>query len=563
VESTAIASEPGSLKSIATRWRRISSSRKSRLDRPSPLWLLPSVLAGIYATSFAIHLPRSISEITWSSDVASAYTIPETVVSSGTGGHTVLSASGQWLSLWFGLITARLPLHRVLWEAAPTLVFIITGVAVAWSVLQIAGRRAAVLAVLLGLIPSARALGIFMAAFDHNVVPPSTALIGLYLIWLARTGGRRSAVPLVVGMVIGVCLASDVLVAGASMIPMGLIALLLLWRREPSARRMAYSIAATLLFALPIAALTNVVMYASGYRIFPAPASVASLSELPLRTKLMYQGLGNLFNGYLVDGRHVELGVACAVLMAVVLPLLLVTGVRTIVRFVTPPRDSGVSKPGSSISQPEIESARLAHSVHVIFWTVSAIALCGMVWLTASYIHGPRERYYGTIVYSVAATLPLLRLKSMFTSLVAPIGVATFFLGSLAGLQDRDFVAAPLVDASKIVAIAEAEHATVGYAEYGAASNLTWNTNQRIMSRPIVKCPHREVTPICRYPLVYVPEWFAPRRRRTFLLLDRAAGWTRAPDALGQPIATYALGSLLMLVYSYDIASRIGEAPSS
>lgn len=526
--------------------------------------VLPLLLAGIYVTLFAVHLPRNLLIMTWSSDSASGYTIPETVVRAGTGGDTILSASGQWISLWFGLITARLPLHRALWEVAPVLAFIATGLAVAWAVHQIAGPRAAAVALLLGLMPSALAVSIFMSAFDHNSLAPLAAAVDLYLIWLTRRDRQRWAVSLAMGLIAGVCLASDALALGASVAPMGFVALLLLRRREPGARRIAFSILTTVCVALPTAELTNIAMYKAGYRTISNTPSLVSLADLPVRTRLMAQGLWNLFNGYLVEGnpaRHIGLGIACTVSVAVVLPALLFTNVRSVARFSTISARRSSGKADLSPPRVEMESADLARSIHVAFWTISAITLCGMVWLTAPDIYNLLvERYYVTVVFSVAATLPLVCLKGALARTLAPIGLAIFLTGSLVGLGDRGLASNTLTIASEVTAIARAEHATTGYAEYDMASDLTWNTHGEILSRPIVMCPHTKML-VCRYPLASVPAWYAPQRRRTFLLVARVGGWAAAPSALGRPIATFLVELLSMFVYGYDIASRIGPAP--
>jgi hypothetical protein len=57
------------------------------------------------------------------------------------------------------------------------------------------------------------------------------------------------------------------------------------------------------------------------------------------------------------------------------------------------------------------------------------------------------------------------------------------------------------------------------------------------------------------------PSWYLPTPQRSFLLVDPSAAFVVAlPRGLGTPIASYALGSIAMYVYSYNIASRLGPA---
>jgi hypothetical protein len=140
--------------------------------------LLPCGVAAVYLVIFVTRLPHIIWELGWSSDFASGFTVPEAVVRDGTGGHTVLGTSGLYVPLWFGLLTARLPLHRQLWELSPTLLFVGSALAIAWSLTRIAPRRAAALAVGIALVASPAALSVFMASVAHNTVYPCTALLG-------------------------------------------------------------------------------------------------------------------------------------------------------------------------------------------------------------------------------------------------------------------------------------------------------------------------------------------------------------------------------------------------
>jgi hypothetical protein len=537
--------------------RRIALPRGVEL--PAPAWLIPLAIATAYLVLFVVRIPHNVTALGWDPDVGSAFVMPETLVKTGTGGHTVMASAGQWVLLWFGLLTARLPLHRELWGIAPTLLFIATALIVGWSVLQLAGRRAAILAVLMGLVASPLALAFFMAPFSHNSVYPCTALLGAYLIWLARGDGRRRlaalAVPPLAGVAIGACLASDLLLAATAVIPLTLVAILAGLRRDRRSRLVSLSALTTVAVAIPIARLTDSIMHSLGYVTLSSPVHVAELAELPARAQLLFKGLKALFNGYLGTERpgtlHTPLGVASDVVMSAALLALLVLGVRTTARFIS----SGLRK--HSAQTP----SQLARSLHVIYWVTSAATACGVFWVAGEGPVTTHESYYATAIFSVAAVVPLLLSVGAFARRLILAGVTVFFTASLVGLSnDYVNIAAALARSAKTVTrIAEANHVQVGYSNWGDSSGLTWGTHERVIVRPLVECEGPEGVELCPGFQAYVPSWYVPERRHTFLLIDANETEIRAaPESLGRPLAVYSFESMRMYIYPYDIASRLG-----
>jgi hypothetical protein len=526
------------------------------------LWLIPLLVAAAYLVIFVVQLPRNVTEIAWNSDYASGFTMPETLVHTGTAGNTVISSSGQWVSLWFGLLTAGLPLHRELWYVAPTLLFVASALAVGWSVSQIADRRAGLLAVMLCLVASPLALAFFMAAVAHNTVYPCTALLGAYLIWLARAEHRSRvlslAVPPIVGVAVGVCLASDLLLAVTAVIPLGVTALVTGVRRERRSRLLAVSALATIAVAVPVARLTSSIMRSDGFLTVPTPAKAVPLAELPERATLLFKGLKALFNGYLGSSTapgtlHPALGVASTVVMSVALLALLVLGALAATRLLV----SGIRQ-GASQTPSE-----LARSLHVTYWVTSAATACGAFWIAAETGGGTNlhESYYATIVFSVAAVIPLLLSRGLLARVAVAAGATIFFVASLVGLTSNYTNISPWIAeaAPTVERIAAANHVTVGYGGYGEASSLTWNTDGRVVVRPLMECPNPSGAPICPFYMSSVPAWFVPQQRHTFLLVDEGEGWVGSlPQGLGKPLATYRFKTMSMYIYPYDIASRLG-----
>jgi hypothetical protein len=524
-------------------------------------WLIPLTIATIYLVLFVVLLPRNVTGLGWDPSVASAFVLPETLVNTGSGGHTVMGSSPQWVSLWFGLLTAKLPLHRELWGVAPTLMILVTALIVGWSVAQLAGRQAAVLAVLIALVVSPLALAFFMAPFSHNTVYPCTALLGAYLIWLTRGEGRRRwlafVVPPIMGVVVGTCLASDLLLAATAVIPLALAAVLAGMQRDRRSRFVALSALTTVAVSIPVEKFTAATMKADGFLTLPSPLHYATLSELPARGELLFKGLKLLFNGYLGSDApgtlHTELGFASDIVMAAALLTLLVVGMRAAAGLAW----SSVRK--GSVRTP----AQLARSLHIAYWVGSTACACGAFWIAGEGPTTTHESYYANAIFAIAAIVPLLLFSGMLARVLIPVGVSLYFTAGLVGLADgyADITASQAPTRANIVRFAEVNHVQTGYSNFGDASGLTWGTDNRLIVRPVQECQNPEGTDLCPGFQAYVPSWYVPQRRHSFLLVDANGIEVRSlPPGLGKPLAVSSFESMSMYIYPYDIATRFGRS---
>lgn len=522
------------------------------------VWLIPLTIAAAYMVVFVAQLGGNLRALGWESDYSSTFLQAETLVSIGSGGYTVMASAGQWVPLWFGLLTARLPLHRELWMLAPTLLFLATAFTVGWSVSQVASRRAAVLAVLIGLIASPLALAFFMAE-AHNTVYPCTALVGAYLTWLTRGERRRRltavCVPPLLGVAIGTCIASDFLVAATAAIPLALTAILAAVRRDHRSRLVSLSALTTVGVAIPISKLTSSTMTSLGFRTLPLPIKFATLSELPGRAELLFKGLKALFNGYLGPAApgtlHTALGFANDVVMTSAIITVLAIGAYTAARFVSSDLRRYNTMP----------SSELAYSLHVVYWAISGITVCGAYWIGGEGPTTTHESYYGTVIFSLAAVIPLLLSTSASARWLLAGGTSIFFLGSLVAVTSQSINVAGRLERRSltITRIAHADHLTVGYGNWADASALTWSTHERVIVRPVIGCPNTDGASLCPGFEDYVQSWYVPELRPTFLLIEAGGvDLDSVPTDLGQPVAVYAFESMKMYVYPYDIASRLG-----
>jgi hypothetical protein len=531
-------------------------------------WAITGVLAVAvlaYAVWFVIRLHLNITSLLWNSDYASGYVLPETVARFGSGGHTVISTTGAWLPLWFGLLTARLPLHRELWEITPTVLFLVSAALVGWSVSLVSSRRAGLYAAVIVATASPFALAVFMAPVAHNTVYPMTALLPVYLLWQLRHEAQsrrvRFGVPLAMALLLGTTISSDKLLIVTGAVPMAIVAVLAILQRGRGTRLWGVWTLATLVMAAPVSIVTSAVMKAEGYQITPPPLQLTPLSQVGAHVRLMATGLRDLFNGYLgvryPGTLHALLGTLCTMLLIASLCVLVWVGLRNLVVLFR-----GGAGSAEAIVRP----------LHVTYWFTSAVAVCAAFLFTnASGVgNSTHESYYLTLVFSVAAVVALFaptpnpRTRFEWLRWVIPLGLAVFAIAGIVGLK-REYITityrSPIAaDVAMIIHLAHQNDATTGYAGYWDASNVTWNTRERVEVRPIEQCARTHGAPICPFFLMRSPYWYIPRQRRTFLLVDPNELYvTSLPPGLGPPLAKYQLGSVTMYVYRYDIASRLGR----
>lgn len=526
------------------------------------LWLVVGALAVLYAVVFFAHLHAAIFSLLWNSDYAGGFTLTETLSHFGSEGNTVISTTGAWADLWFGLLTAHLSFHRQLWEISPAILFLLSAVVIGRSVWRVANLSGAIVAALIVLLASPWMLAIVLAPVAHNTVYPTTAVLGAWLPWLLRRRHRHRlawiGLILLSAVLLGVDMASDKLVVVAGVVPLGLVGLAALAQRRSETRAAGIVTLATILLAIPVDVATNAIMKAEGYKVIAPKFALAPLSAVGFHFRLLWHGLRDLSGGYLDSGYpgtlHRELGIACTVVLAIGLLALIRGGVPAVIALVR---------------RQAVDDELLGRPFHLSYWLVSAVVVVAAFIFTNAVGDGAgnHESYFLTVVFSIAAVAPLTMRTGTLARWVAPIALGLFAIGSFVGAQQSyiNVYRPPLAQVSStIVRLAQANHATTGYAGYWDASNLTWSAKGAIVVRPLEQCanPNPQGANICPFFLMRTPAWYRPEPRRTFLLVDPKELYViTLPNNLGAPIATYDLGPVTMYVYGYDIASKLGPFP--
>lgn len=540
----------------------LTTGQGRRLAIARMLWGAPLVIAAAYLVTLAIQLSRLVASIYLNADVASAPVIGQMFGGDPAHRQVILGHLGWFSTLLFELGTRWLPLHREIWEAAPYAMALGSSALVGWGAWRVAGRWAAAVVVAVMVCASPSTLSLLLALNDHAPTWFTLALLGAFVVLLVQSADRIStvalgAMTLVVGLVLGVNGASDVVLIVAGAVPF-LLAAGCVWFLHPSGATVRAAVLA--LVTCVVAAIGDVLVHAWVHHENVLTASdantklLAGAEAIATNFKLWWQSLAVLGNGNFFGqeiGFSTALEVVCAAMTLGAVLLVVRAGWRELGRGLAARR---------SRSYAREQSVRLAWWV---FWVSSLVLLSAAFMLSALPENIESSRYLVGAIYAVAALVPLLAGRSAIARAGVTGAVTLYaFTGWLGLAQERIIASQPtspsyaLADA--IETIASREHVSVGYAGYWDAAPLTWATHLRLHVFPVDDCDGNQH--LCGYELHLITSWYTPRpATRTFLLSDSA--YPGAPSAptpdLGKPIAVHQLGSITMYVYSYDIATHL------
>jgi hypothetical protein len=511
-----------------------------------------SVVAGAmsYLVVLVLVFPRTVHAVLWNSDAASPLVFARTVGREHLGA-VVLGKISYASTLGFDLVVRPLPWHEQLWLIAPYAVSLLGAVLIAWSAWQAGGIWPAAMAFALGVAVAPDVLYTQVAPAFHGTTWFGVALLGAFLVWLSgtRVSARRVALAVGgVGLITGVNLASDPLLLVAGLLPFTLAPWLpRVGAGAVSGPRVRVSCLAMSAVAMLVAAIGWVGMLAAGFSTarlgahgpFPGISGPAAIVE---RLRLLRDDLVALVAG----------GSAGTALRAG-LGLLLVVGLVAVV--VEAFHDRYGRTAGAA--------------VYAAFWALAALAV-QISFLLTDLPTGPSttsDRYLVPVVFAAAAVAPLAA-RHRPHRLLAALAVMLFCATSTYSLATADLArrkeSLPLAEHGPVLIRSLEQHGLRrGYGNYWDAAALTWRSDLRLRIAPIDRCGNAS-RQLCPYLLNSASAWYRPRRNiNTFLVLDPSFDNIRSITAiadrvLGTPIETLRAGSLSALVYSYDIAGRLG-----
>jgi hypothetical protein len=368
------------------------------------------------------------------------------------------------------------------------------------------------------------------------------ALLAAELVVLVRCAAdlsrrRLAALSLVVGILVGVDGASDVLVTIAGLAPfvVALLAAHLLARTRHTGRALGWAGATLVVVAVGWIA-TALLM--SAWNVAPEPGldttKLAGSAQIATNLGLWWRGIVALGNGD--HAAHAPALVACVP----------VIGGRELARGI------------GGRTRTRLAPDRLGL---VVFWVASALALTVAFVFSGLPVDLHADRYLVGVVYAAAALLALGAARPWARRAVTA-GACLCALSAIAALSTgaytRNAGRFPSTGLSaQVLRVARAHDATVGYAGYWDAAPIMWATRLRLRVYPVSVCDQGQR--LCRFDLHVITSWYRPRAgRRSFLLVDPALPLITGPVSdLGRAIGVYRIGRLTMYVYPYDLSARI------
>ncbi|MBX5442510.1 MAG: hypothetical protein IRZ32_13420 [Solirubrobacteraceae bacterium] len=504
-------------------------------------------MIGALALTYLVLLVAQAADIRvvndWNPDTVIAWVLT-TSPGSGVPREVIDGSYGFWSVLWFTHLTQSWPFHRTLWDLQPVALWVGTAACVTWAVWRLAGWRCAALTAALVLCLSTDVLLVMLKPTMHGQTVFAGAVMALYAVEVTRErpfGGPRRwiAASVFVALVAGVHLTDPQLWIAGILPLLAAVGTWWLMCRDHRGRRALLASAAVVAAAIATWLTARAAMRAAGYRE-RAPESTSpidSLSELWAHARALFDMVLWLGNGALelstagVARGLLSAACALAIVIGVTLPIGLL--VRLLMTKARRP-DPGML-------------------VHLVFWSVVEVTFAAAVVLT-DLAEAPSVRYIVPMLLGAAATAPLLLRACVPAQVAAITGVAVIVTGSVVALADREIAGqAHAVRAlvAEVERAAERTGATVGVGAYDFASNVTWATDGRVTSRPVIDWR----TPICPFEVAVDQRWYTPdpSLRRSFVL------WRgdRPPQGLGTPIEHVQLPGATMFVYRGDVRRRL------
>ncbi len=546
----------------AARGPAVSPLRRGELRRRGGgLWLLPALCAAVYVLAVIANFHAIITAVYVNSDAALAPVLAQAAAHLPAGSYISLG-NHAWYEEWLLLQATRsLSFHRGLWELAPAIWTLLGAGLLVWSARRALDAWSASITGAALLCAGAFGRFTFLAVNWHSLSLVHTILIGAVLLWLAERIERVRRAPLIavaiaVGALSALPAASDALFAFWAMIPLIGVCILLGSRASGQARRLLALFAVTVL-AVTIAGaiILAAVMRHDGITARALPVGPVAVGSIGHNIALLARSLAFLGGGR-IDVLGAGAGGVLALLggwmvllaLAVVLVALAATCLRRGLRR-------------------EVSAARLAY---VAFWSQSLICSVLVFVLTDAPKDALSGRYLLAGYAAIAALLPLAGTGTRSRRLLTA-GVCAYALIAAYQVINRPFtvITSPEVavrlpgpeTAAQLAAFARSENVSVGYGGYWDAEELTWATHFAVPVRPVRVCSNATHA-LCYPQLGMISSWYRPRAGiRSLLIVDSLGtsfnGILAADPQLGAPVAERRIGPVDVLVYPYDIASRI------
>jgi hypothetical protein len=532
------------------------------------IWI-PLACAAAYLVEILSQFTQIVGTTYLNGDAASAQVIGQLFGGSRVHREIVLGKMAWFSTLMYELATRWLPLHRQIWELTPYLLALMSAGLLAWGVRQLAGRWAATITGVIALCASPATLSWLFSLNDHSPDWFCNALLASLLMLIGRPGTRRSGRPLIavaiaVGIVVGVNLASDPLVAIGGVLPFLLAALLAWGLRSPRLHARALLLVGGSLAVMAIVdEMTRLLMKHENVVASAAQnnSTLAGAEQIAVNFKFWWQSIVALGGGSFFGqsaGFTSVLELACALLS---IAAVVVIAPRIAWREVSDAFARGSRGAAASADKHDSATSDDLRVAWCAFWGLSLVFLSLAFMVSSIPVELDDDRYLVGLVYAAAALLPLSANGSAMRQAAIVAGTSVFAFSGVVGLVEGHAIENPVqwpagyLD-GQVAKIAHREHLTIGYAGYWDAATITWGTDYAVDVFPLQPCGAQ----YCAFYEHDISSWYTARPGiRTFLLADSVAPLaTGYIPSLGKPVAIHQIGQLTMYVFPYDIASRLG-----
>lgn len=497
-------------------------------------WLAALAGAAYVGTVMALG-SQLVADNHWDTDVSGPLTLAERLRGSGP---VYIPHYGEWTNFWWLLATRALPWHEQIWTASGYALTLLGAVLLGWVTWSVAGRWAGITAAAAALVVGPFVLRSFLSTTGAHVTNPFCAIVlAGALVLLSRT---TSWVPAVAaGLFAGVNAASDGLLWIAGIAPFALAAALLvaMTRRMDIARRAG----ATVGIAVVTTFATNAVMRALDFQLESVNVSLAPVHEWPGNVMHLGRMLALLGGAnYALPGPY---------------PREPLRGAIALLTF------AAVAAPIAAAVKTRRSNAMLR--AYAVYWA-SAVVLLSVAFVVTpnAAALGPKSvNYLLALAPAAGVGIGLLAARSPRAQLAVAAAVALVAAVNIAGILAgrAETVDALREQAPKIERLLERKGVTRGFAGFWDASNLTWQTNERLLVSPVGNCG----TELCANKFFTIRSWYQRKGGPTFLLVDSANAFIVAPSFVSTADATYRFGQLTLYLFAYDITTHIRVTPPS
>jgi hypothetical protein len=164
----------------------------------------------------------------------------------------------------------------------------------------------------------------------------------------------------------------------------------------------------------------------------------------------------------------------------------------------------------------------------------------------------------------IAALLPLLIERGLGWKMIVTAAVSLFAFSALyqfgSGVKEMATGYETVGVAKAVANYAKQEQVAVGYGFYWNSIDLMWESKFKVKVYPIQRCK-TDRRSLCTFNEISMSNWDVPHGNvRSMLVINPTARQVKRVDAaFGTPLAETRIGNLLLYVYPYDIATKLGQ----